>query len=169
MAQIRGGAMKFSKAIQSSFLSLILTVVAVVAYKFCYFLVDVIWTDYLHSNPHRTQFNAAILPFVLILVGTPFFFVGMWIVFGLAQVLFAIIVVIFRDPGRRAMTLFIALPAAAALSWHCYDNFIPDRFGILAGPDWVPYEHGMTRERFRWTLGAQTLVWGFSLWRLPRS
>jgi hypothetical protein len=69
----------------------------------------------------------------------------------------------FGDPARVASLL--VLPITAVITWYCYHYLTPSdlNLGIDVGPDWQPYQHGLTAARYLATLACQTPATLFSL------
>ena len=61
--------------------------------------------------------------------------------------------------------VLLALPLTAVLAWYCYDYLTPKDFnlGINESPDWVPYQHGLTLQRYLIMFAIQTLITLFSI------
>ena len=61
-----------------------------------------------------------------------------------------------RLGGKAHFLVLLAVPLTAVLTWYCYDYFLPEiSLGIYDGPDWVPYQHGLTTERYLKALAVQ--------------
>ena len=131
-------------------------------------IAELIFVDFVHGNPHRTQANATemmllfppIIGFVAIL--------GTFLVFALPQCFQAILtVVLVRHFNRSGLLgVLLALPLTAGLAWYCYDYLMPTdlNLGINTGPDWTPYQHGLTPQSYLAMLAFQTPITLFSLW-----
>jgi hypothetical protein len=125
-------------------------------------LVELTLIDFVHGNPHRPQSNAV----VMMVVFTPVFgiaaAIGTLLVFTLPQLFqVALIVNLGRMFGDRArFASLLVLPLTAILTWYCYDYLTPTDFnlGINVGPDWTPFEHGLSVLRFLLSLAAQAPV-----------
>jgi hypothetical protein len=54
----------------------------------------------------------------------------------------------------------LALPLTAVLTWYCYDYLTPSdlNLGINVGPDWTPYQHGISSSRYIGALKFQAPV-----------
>jgi hypothetical protein len=129
-------------------------------------IVDLIFVDFIHGNPHRTQGNAIFM----MAVYTPIFgiitTIGSILVFTVPQFFQAALISIFgqRFGGQARFVTFLALPLTAVLTWYCYDYLTPTDFslGINVGPDWTPYEHGLSLSRYMKTLAIQAPITLFS-------
>jgi hypothetical protein len=68
--------------------------------------------------------------------------------------------------GRRGQFgVLLALPITAILTWYCYDYLTPTMppLAIGSGPDWAPFQHGITLQRYLGALIFQTPVTLFSV------
>jgi len=130
-------------------------------------ITEIIFVDFVHGNPHRSQQNAI----AMIVIFTPIISlicaIGIMIVFTMPQCFQSIsMAFLLRHFGRRGIYgIAILIPLAAVLSWYCYDYLTPTNFnlGINAGPEWTPYQHGLTPRRYLITLGIQIPITLFSL------
>lgn len=128
--------------------------------------VTVIFVDFLHGNPHRTQSNAI----ATVLEVGPLFalmvLVMAMLAFGPPQLFQAVLSKITSrvfDRRTSAIILIAALPITAVITWYSFDYLVP-----LADPspypdDWEPYQHGMTTTRYLYSLGAQLPVTLFNV------
>ena len=131
------------------------------------FTVELVFVDLVHGNPHRTRENVI----SMMIVQTPLFgfiaMIGAFLVFTLPQCFQAgLITVLNRIFGGCARFLVLpALPFTAVLTWYCYDYLSPSDFnlGINVGPDWTPYEHGISSSRYLTTMAFQAPVTLFSI------
>jgi hypothetical protein len=130
-------------------------------------VVMLVFVDFVHGNPHRSQANA-----VFMMVAVPPIFgviaiIGSFLIFTVPQCFQAIVSdVLVRRLGRRGQFgILILLPLTAILAWYCYDYFTPSdvNLGINAGPDWAPYQHGLTEMRYLTMLIFQTPITLFNL------
>lgn len=140
------------KVYQSFFKSLLWVVVTITCVVFFTSLADVVKTDFLHSNPYRTQRESALMPFIF----TPFMFIialfGIALTFGCSQFVQALLAKnLMKKYGSRSLYgIVLSVPLVAVLSWYCYDYLTPSdvNLGINAGPEWRPYQHGLTMGRY---------------------
>lgn len=74
--------------------------------------------------------------------------------------------VLARCFGARAQfAVLLALPIITLITWYSFDYLIPS-FTPLAtnsGPDWQPYQHGLTEARYLAALACQTPATLFSV------
>jgi hypothetical protein len=125
-----------------------------------------VFFDIMHGNPHRTRENVvsmmAIQTPILGIVAA----IGSILVFALPQAFQAALVAIrHRMVGSRArFAVLPALPLTAVLTWYCYDYLTPSDLvlGINAGPDWRPYQHGISIARYIGALAYQAPITLFS-------
>ncbi|MEI7875932.1 MAG: hypothetical protein WCK95_27685 [Alphaproteobacteria bacterium] len=152
----------------SFFFSLLWTAVIITAGLFFQLVVNVLWIDFLHVNPNRSQTHAASLPFLF----APFNFllavIGVALTFGVSQsaqaVLTRFLLTKFGLPGTWAVAL--SIPIAAVVTWYCFDYLTPSDAANEVGDDWRPYQHGLTWARYQMICAAQSCVTLFSLVQL---
>lgn len=152
----------------SFFYSLLWTAVIITAGLFFMLVVDVLWIDFLHVNPNRSQTHAASLP----LLFAPFIFlltvIGVALTFAVSQsvqaVLTSLLLTKFGPPGMWAVAL--SIPIAAVVTWYCFDYLTPSDSANEVGDDWRPYQHGLTWSRYQMMFAAQSCMTLFSLVRL---
>jgi len=157
------------KAYQSFFTSLAWVVVIITCEILFSRSADVINVDFLHTNPHRTQSSAASMIFTI----APFIFIitlfGIALTFSFSQFVQAFLAKkLMRKYGTRGLySVVLSVPLVAVLSWYCYDYLTPSGgLGINCGPEWRPYEHGITMDRYLIMLGIQSFVTLLSISRL---
>jgi magnesium-transporting ATPase (P-type) len=123
-----GGYMKekeiiIDKVCQSFFKSFMWVVITIICAVFFTAFADVVKTDFLHSNPYRTQREAALMPFIF----TPFMFIivlfGITLTFGCSQFVQAFLAkrLIQKYGSRGLYGIVLSVPLVAVLSWYCYD------------------------------------------------
>lgn len=152
------------------FTSLLWIVVAITCASFFDSVANIIKIDFLHVNPYRTQSHAVWLPFMF----TPFAFIivlfGVAISFGSTQFAQAFLTTrLVQKYGIRGLyCILLSVPLMTIISWYCYDYLTPSNvnLGINCGPEWVPYEHGLTMKRYLIMLLLQAFITLFSLSRL---
>jgi len=69
--------------------------------------------------------------------------------------------------GRRGqLGVLLALPLTAVLTWYSYDYLTPSMppLAIGGGPDWIPFQHGITPRRYLGALIFQAPVTLFGVW-----
>jgi hypothetical protein len=130
-------------------------------------IAELVFVDFVHGNPHRTQANAAVMILLAPIVGVIAFSMTI-LVFALPQCLQAALTdVLLRRLNRRGLFgVLLALPVTAALAWYCFDYFTPKDYfslGINEGPDWTPYQHGLTLQRYLIMFATQTPITLFSV------
>jgi hypothetical protein len=125
-----------------------------------------VFFDLIHGNPNRTLGNvlimmtaeAALIGFIAV--------IGALLVFSVPQIFQAALVnlcnQIWGNDGRFAA--LVALPFTAILTWYCYDYLTPSNInlGINAGPEWTPYQHGISTSRYLGALSFQAPATLFS-------
>jgi len=129
--------------------------------------VELILVDFVHGNPHRSQSNAiAMMLFLNPIIGA---IIAIWtlVVFGPSQAFQAVampmLVRVCRiGPECGALLL---LPAAAAVTWYCFDYLTPRDIGFpgSSDPEWEPWRHGITAGRYLGAFGAQSAVTVFTM------
>jgi len=156
---------------QSFFISLVWVVVIITCtILFCLLSADVLNVDFLHTNPHRTQGNAASILFVF----TPVIFIivlfGIALTFSCSQGVQAFLAKkLMQKYGTHGLySVVLSVPLVVVLSWYCYDYLTPSNvnLGINCGPEWRPYQHGITMARYSIMLVIQSFVTMISLLRL---
>jgi hypothetical protein len=130
-------------------------------------IVSLVLIDFVHGNPHRTQENAVEMMFMF----TPLFgliaAIATVIVFTLPQCFQTLVssALVRRFGGRAQAAILLALPMTAIFTWYSYDYLMPSYtpLAITAGPDWQPFQHGLTMVRYLVALGCQTPATVFSV------
>ena len=130
-------------------------------------ITSLVLIDFVHGNPHRTLENAI----VMIVLFTPVFgviaAVGTVIVFALPQCFQALVsgALVRRFGDKAQLAILLVLPMTAVITWYSYDYLTPSdlNLGINVGPDWRPYQHGLTAARYLSTLVCQTPATLFSI------
>jgi hypothetical protein len=165
------GTMKIGGGTYASFARSLLWVAVLMAVAVgASVVVDSGFNDFVYDNPDRTQANATeMMLFVPLLFGfiAVIAVIGTFLVFTLPQCFQAILTdVLLRHFNRRGLFgLLLALPVTAGLAWYCYDYLTPTDFtlGINEGPDWTPYQHGLTLRRYLTMFAVQTPITLFSV------
>lgn len=115
-------------------------------------IVEVIFVDFVHGNPHRPQSNAIVMMLYMPPLLGVIAAICTFLVFSLPQYFQAFVTsILMRKFYRRSIFgVLLSLPLTVALAWYCYEYFTPTDFnlGINAGPDWEPYKHGITLQRY---------------------
>ncbi len=150
--------------------SLCLVALAVSVFFTILIVVQLIFMDFIHGNPHRTQSSAIsttlLFPLLLSVIST----VGIALVFGFSQILQILVVnaTLKRFGGRGRFAALPLLPITAIVTWYCYDYLTPTDFnlGINTPADWTPYKHGISGIRYLVALAAQAAVTLFSVFFL---
>ena len=162
--------LSIGKILSSHFRSLLWVAVTVAFAAFSLLATETIKIDFLNINPHRSQSHAASLPFIFGFVFLIITTILTAITFSLSQITQAITGRIsIQQFGERGFYIVAAAtPLMAILSWYCYDYLTPSDFnlGINEGANWVPYQHGLTIQRYLVMLGLQSYVTIFSIVRL---
>ncbi len=125
-------------------------------------VVELVFVDFIHGNPHRTQSDALVMMLFTPLIGV-IGFLGVLLVFGVPQLLQAIILEVIAKSGpRRECLILVILPLTALCAWYSYDYLIPFHCHMVSeeGPD---YEHGLTSSRYIVSLALQASITVFSL------
>jgi hypothetical protein len=130
-------------------------------------IMSLVLIDFVHGNPHRIQENA----FEMIIIFTPLLgliaAVGTVIVFALPQCFQAMVsgMLVRRFGDHAQAAVLLALPMTAIITWYSYDYLTPSNvnLGINLGPDWQPYQHGITAARYLAALVCQTAATLFSI------
>ncbi|MCH9298120.1 hypothetical protein [Pantoea allii] len=128
-------------------------------------IVSLIFTDFVHGNPHRSKSNAVSMMESFPLIMGFVAIIGVFIVFSLSQAIQVIMLRRLYPAFGRCSYLFIALatPLITIVTWYSYDYLTPSDFSFV-GADWVPpYQHGLSFTRYFSTLAYQFTVTTFSL------
>jgi magnesium-transporting ATPase (P-type) len=129
-----------------SFFRSLVWVIFIVTWTIFFFLsADVINVDFLHVNPNRTQSHAAMMPFIF----APFIFIAVLFIamtFSCSQFVQAFLAkeLVQKYGSRGLYGIVLSVPMAAVLSWYCYDYLTPSDINLGIGPEWRPYQHGLT-------------------------
>ncbi|QPF84289.1 hypothetical protein IC762_32510 [Bradyrhizobium genosp. L] len=131
-----------------------------------FMISSLLFFDLAHGNPYRPSRDlgttVVIVPLLMALIAA----LGTLLVLTVPQFFQAFTIEalgrIFGDRARFAV--LPVLPLTAILSWYCRDYLTPSyELGINAGPDWTPYQHGITLHRYFTTLMFQAAPTLFSL------
>ncbi|MBU6456611.1 MAG: hypothetical protein KGQ48_03610 [Bradyrhizobium sp.] len=128
-------------------------------------VVELAIVDFIHGNPHRPQSNAIFMMITFPPVMGVIAAIGVFLVFTLPQVLQALFVGFLdrKFEGRAHFTILLALPFTAVLTWYCDDYLTPSNVQLIPGPDWQPYQHGISMARYLKAMGFQAIVTLFGL------
>jgi hypothetical protein len=126
-------------------------------------IVELLFIDFVHGNPHRTQDNAIVMMKAYTPVAGLVAFIGTFLVFTLPQFFQAeMIGALDRICGDRARFAALpALPLTAVLTWYCYDYLTPSNL-CFAGNCMEAYEHGLSISRYVMALAIQAPITLFS-------
>lgn len=130
-------------------------------------IFELVFVDFIHSNPHRPQSNAIFMMMTdPLLLGVPII-IGMLLVFTLPQCFQAVCAgwLVRRFESRAQAGVLLLLPITAVITWYCFDYLTPSDvgLGINDDADWRPYQHGLTINRYAAALAVQALVTLFSV------
>jgi hypothetical protein len=129
-------------------------------------IAHLVFFDIIHGNPHRTREDVISMMVTMTPILAVIAAIGSILVFTLPQVFqSALVAVSYRMFGSRArFAVFPALPLTAILTWYCYDYLTPSdvNLGINAGPDWTPYQHGISISRYMGAFSFQAPITLFS-------
>jgi hypothetical protein len=131
-------------------------------------IVELVFVDFIRGNPNRTKENAlSMMAFYPLLLGI-IAIIGSFLVFTVPQFFQAVVTdgLVSLFGCRARLGVLLVLPLTAILAWYCYDYLTPTHFnlGINASPDWTPYQHGLTMQRYVTMLAIQTPISLFSFW-----
>lgn len=104
-------------------------------------IVELIIVDFIHINPHRMR-EATLMTMAL---STPMIFLivflGIFIIFGLPQILQAKTVraIMVRFGDQYENSIIMILPITAVVTWYCYEYLAPTNcnFGFTLASDTV--------------------------------
>jgi hypothetical protein len=125
-------------------------------------IVELVFVDFVHGNPNRSQGNAIFMMVVETPLISAIAIIGFFLVFTLPQLFQTAVINVLNQQfdDRARFAVFLALPLTAVLTWYCYDYLTPSdlNLGINVGPDWTPYQHGISRSRYMGALEFQAPV-----------
>jgi hypothetical protein len=115
-------------------------------------IVHLVFFDFIHGNPHRTQSDALAMMAEFPLMFSAVSVVGTLLVFGPPQFFQARLVGVLKRKfgGHARFAVLLALPVTAVLTWYCYDYLTPT---IADG-----YKHGISLVRYLRSMGYQAPV-----------
>ena len=115
-------------------------------------IVELLFIDFIHGNPHRSQANALFMMKAQTPIFSAIAALGALLVLTLPQIFQAqLIGDLIRRFGERArFAVWPALPLTAVLTWYCYDYLTPTIADF--------YEHGISLVRYLMTVGYQAPV-----------
>jgi hypothetical protein len=125
-----------------------------------------VFIDFVLGNLNRSQSNALTMIALFPSIFTMINIIGVWFVFGPSQLLQAnVTYLLVPKYGRRALFVALMLPISGVVTWYCFDYLTPSNIdlGINEGPDWTPYQHGISPLRFVVATGIQAVVTTFTL------
>lgn len=129
-------------------------------------IAHLVFVDIIHGNPYRTRDDVRTMMVVMTPITGVIAATGSILVFTLPQVFQAVLIgAWYQTLGNRARFVVLpALPLTAVLTWYCYDYLTPSDvgLGISAGPDWTPYQHGISIARYARALAFQGPITLFS-------
>ena len=126
---------------------------------------NIIFFDFVHRNPNRTTADS-ILTFVFMSpIMSLLVIIGCFLVFSLPQVAQAAVHVFLKRLPRPFSQLLILLfiPFLGLLTWYCWEYLTPTDFLGGDDPDWKPYQHGITMQRYLAALSYQVPISIFSI------
>jgi hypothetical protein len=124
------------------------------------FTVHFVFVDVIHGNPYRALADVLVMMLVALPIFCVIAIIATFLVFALPQLFQAALTVVSIGILARQARFagLLALPLTAVATWYCYDYLTPTDFftlGINAGPDWVPFQHGLSRSRYLWSAALQ--------------
>jgi hypothetical protein len=126
-------------------------------------IVELLFIDFVHGNPHRTRENAIFMMKAYTPELGVITMIGTFLVFTLPQCFQAEVVsALDQKFGDRARSwALLALPLTAVLTRYCYDYLTPSNL-CFAGNCVEEYEQGLSLSRYMTTLAIQTPITLFS-------
>jgi hypothetical protein len=129
-------------------------------------IVQLVFVDIIHGDPQRTHKDVI----AMVVAETQMLGIiaasGSISAFTLPQVFQAALIAVLhgRFDDRARFVVLAALPLTAVLTWYSYDYLTPSdlELGITAGPNWTPYQHGISVTRYMKALAFQSPVTLFS-------
>ena len=143
-------------------LSLIFSVIAIMSN-----ITELVFVDFVHGNPHRPKSNAVEMMWLFSIIFGIISIVGCFLVFSLPQIAQAVLHSKAKQLPRPLsyLSILLAIPLFSVITWYCWEYLTPTDFnlGINEGPDWRPYQHGITIQRYLSALAFQTPISLYSL------
>jgi hypothetical protein len=102
-------------------------------------IVELIFVDFIHGNPHRTQSNALVMMALYTPVIAVIGFLGVLLVFTIPQSIQLYILRTLAKFGlREDWLILMLLPLTALCTWYSYEYLTPSdcNLGINTGPDY---------------------------------
>jgi hypothetical protein len=130
-------------------------------------VVHLLFVEFIHENSHRSQKNSM----ELMVISTPILAIisciSAMLVFALPQYIQTVLMRLLSKRSDRIayIDVLLALPLTAVLTRYFFDYLTPTDFnlGINEGPDWSPYQHGLTARRYLSALVFQAPATLFSI------
>ena len=156
------GGVKARYALCLLWLSLIFAIISIFSN-----ITELVFVDFVHGNPHRPKSNAVEMMWWFSIIFGIVSIIGCFLVFSLPQMIQAVLHSAARQFPRPFYYIFIliSIPLLSVLTWYCWEYLTPTDFnlGINEGPDWKPYQHGITIQRYLSALAFQTPVSLYSI------
>lgn len=156
------GGVKTRYALCLLWLSLIFAIIAMTSN-----ITELVFVDFVHGNPHRPKSNAVEMMWLFSIIFGITSIIGCFLVFSLPQIVQAVLHSKARQLPRpfSYVSILLTIPLISVLTWYCWEYLTPTDFnlGINEGPDWKPYQHGITIQRYLSALAFQTPVSLYSI------
>ncbi|MGI3902851.1 MAG: hypothetical protein ACRYGP_25550 [Janthinobacterium lividum] len=153
---------KESYALSLLWLALTFAVIAILSN-----VTELVFVDFIHGNPYRPKSNAIEMMWLFSIPLSIIAIIGCFLVFSLPQIAQAFLHSQTKGFSRQLSHLSVlsAIPFIAVLTWYCWEYLTPTDFNlsINEGPDWVPYQHGITLKRYLSSLAFQIPISLYSI------
>jgi hypothetical protein len=126
---------------------------------------NIIFSDFVHGNPNRTTADSILTVVTMSPIMGLLGIIGCFLVFSLPQAAQAAVHMLARRLSRPFAQLFVlsSIPLLAAMTWYCWEYLTPSDFAGGDDPDWKPYQHGITTQRYLAALAYQVPISIFSI------
>ena len=156
------GGVKARYALCLLWLSLIFSIISIISN-----ITELVFVDFIHGNPYRPKSNAIEMMWLFSIILGIISIIGCFLVFSLSQMVQAVLHSKLRHLPKpfSHLTILLTIPLLSVLTWYCWEYLTPTDFnlGINEGPDWEPYQHGITIQRYLSALAFQAPISLFSI------
>ena len=156
------GGVKARYALCHLWLSLFFAIITILSN-----ITELVFVDFVHGNPHRPKSNAVEMMWLFSIIFGIISTIGCFLVFSLPQMVQAVLHAKAKQFSRpfSYLSILLTIPLLSVLTWYCWEYLTPTDFnlGINEGPDWKPYQHGITIQRYLAALAYQTPISVYSI------
>ena len=122
-------------------------------------------SDFVHGGPNRSIALQLPMTFLLAVIMSLVAMIGCVLVFSLPQIMQAAVHMLARRIAKPISHLLVLsfIPILAVLTWYCWEYLTPTDFLGGDDPDWKPYQHGITTQRYLAALAYQVPISIFAI------